>query len=52
MAAGAGIRGLQWAWRLVDQNVATWDGGIPQGMRNAPRTRSKSASEMVLEDRR
>jgi len=39
------------AWELVETGVASWSGGKPQGSRQKPKTRGKSASEIVLEDR-
>ena len=40
------------AWELVEAGAAEWSGGKPAGSRRRPRTRGKSASAVVLEDRR
>jgi prevent-host-death family protein len=40
------------AWELVESGVATWSGGKPAGSRQRPRVQGKSASDIVLEDRR
>jgi prevent-host-death family protein len=40
------------AWALVRGRVATWGGGKPKGSGHPPKVRGKTASEMVLEDRR
>jgi len=40
------------AWDLVESGVATWSGGKPAGSRQRPRIRGRSASDIVLEDRR
>jgi len=40
------------AWELVEAGTASWSGGKPQGSRQKVRSRGKSASAMVLEDRR
>jgi hypothetical protein len=40
------------AWDLVVTGVATWSGGKPLGSSRRPRVRGKSASAIVLEDRR
>ena len=40
------------AWELVEAGVASWSGGKPAGARPRPRARGKSASDIVLEDRR
>lgn len=40
------------AWELVEAGAAEWGGGKPVGSRRRPRTRGKSASDIVLEDRR
>jgi prevent-host-death family protein len=39
-------------WKLVESGVASWKGGKPKGSRPRPRVRGKSASAIVLEDRR
>jgi prevent-host-death family protein len=40
------------AWDLVETGAASWSGGKPMGSRRRPRARGKSASAIVLEDRR
>ena len=40
------------AWEIVEAGAAEWSGGKPAGSRHRPRTRGKSASDIVLEDRR
>ena len=40
------------AWDLVEAGVASWSGGKPEGTRRKPRSRGRSASDIVLEDRR
>ena len=40
------------AWELVEAGAADWSGGKPSGSRRRPRSRGKSASAIVLEDRR
>jgi len=40
------------AWELVETGAASWSGGKPEGSRQKPSTRGKSASAIVLEDRR
>lgn len=40
------------AWKLVESGVASWKGGKPQGSHPRPRVKGKSASAIVLEDRR
>lgn len=40
------------AWDLVEAGVANWSGGKPEGTRRKPRSRGRSASDIVLEDRR
>jgi prevent-host-death family protein len=42
----------QRAWELVEAGNADWAGGKPTGTRQRPRSRGKSASDIVLEDRR
>ena len=42
----------QRAWELVKAGVASWGGGKPEISRQKPRPRGKSASDIVLEDRR
>lgn len=44
--------GARRAWQLVESGVAHWQGGKPRGSRQRPRVEGKSASEIVLEDRR
>ncbi len=43
------VRGV---WKLVESGVASWSGGKPEGSRQKPKVRGKSASAIVLEDRR
>lgn len=40
------------AWKLVESGAASWSGGKPEGSRQRPQVRGKSASSVVLEDRR
>jgi len=40
------------AWELVETGTANWSGGKPVGSSQRPRARGKSASAIVLEDRR
>jgi len=40
------------AWDLVETGAASWSGGKPTGSHRRPRTQGKSASAIVLEDRR
>ena len=40
------------AWELVEAGAAEWSGSKPGGARRRPRSRGKSASDVVLEDRR
>ena len=40
------------AWDLVETGAASWSGGKPVGSSRRPRARGKSASAIVLEDRR
>ena len=40
------------AWDLVETGVASWSGGKPKGSSRRPRIQGKSASAIVLEDRR
>jgi prevent-host-death family protein len=40
------------AWELVEARTAEWSRGKPAGSRRRPQTRGKSASDIVLEDRR
>lgn len=39
-------------WELVESGVASWSGGKPTGAGLKPRVKGKSASAIVLEDRR
>jgi prevent-host-death family protein len=41
-----------WAWNLVEEGLAAWNGGKPLGCLNPPRVRGKTAAEIVLENRR
>ena len=43
---------VQRAWELVESGAADWAGGKPIGANQKPRSRGKSASDIVLEDRR
>ncbi|HEY0557094.1 MAG TPA: ribbon-helix-helix domain-containing protein [Thermoanaerobaculia bacterium] len=47
-----GLRGPDAAQKLVEAGTASWSGGKPEGSRQKPRPRGKSASDIVLEDRR
>jgi prevent-host-death family protein len=40
------------AWELVRTGAASWGGGKPAGSAVPPKVCGKTASEMVLEDRR
>lgn len=40
------------AWDLVETGAASWSGGKPTGSSRRPRAQGKSASAIVLEDRR
>ncbi len=40
------------AWDLVETGAARWSGGKPAGSSRRPRAQGKSASAIVLEDRR
>ncbi|HEX4960797.1 MAG TPA: type II toxin-antitoxin system prevent-host-death family antitoxin [Thermoanaerobaculia bacterium] len=40
------------AWDLVQAGAASWSGGKPLGSRRRPKLSGKSASDIVLEDRR
>jgi prevent-host-death family protein len=40
------------AWELVRTGAVSWGGGKPEGSSDPPKVRGKTASEMVLEDRR
>ena len=43
----------RWAWSLVREGVASWNGGKPRGSAKALVSKGKkTTSEMVLEDRR
>lgn len=48
----AAIETAKRAWGLVESGVASWSGGKPRGARPRPRIKGKSASAIVLEDRR
>jgi prevent-host-death family protein len=41
-----------WAWNLVEEGFAAWNGGKPLGCLDPPRVRGKTAAEIVLENRR
>jgi prevent-host-death family protein len=47
-----GSEASQRAWELVEAGVASWSGGKPRGARQKPRTRGRSASSVVLDQRR
>jgi prevent-host-death family protein len=40
------------AWELAQSGAASWGGGKPKGSADPPKVRGKTASDMVLEDRR
>ena len=40
------------AWELVESGAAGWSGGKPRGSSQRQRAQGKSASDIVLEDRR
>ena len=40
------------AWELVRTGAASWSGGKPLGSRRKPKIHGKSASDIVLENRR
>lgn len=48
----AGSEVEQRAWDLVETGAASWSGGKPEGSRQRPSPQGKSASAIVLEDRR
>jgi prevent-host-death family protein len=41
-----------WALKMVADGLARWNGGKPQGMNPRLPSKGKSASKMVIEDRR
>jgi len=43
---------VDWAHRLVTEGHAHWNGGKPTGATRPPRSSRKTASAIVLEDRR
>jgi prevent-host-death family protein len=43
---------VSWAHRLVAEGQARWNGGKPTGAANPPKMSGKTASLVVLEDRR
>jgi prevent-host-death family protein len=52
LGPAAGRRAAERGRRLVRDGVATWSGGKPRGLANAPRLRSGLVSDAVIEDRR
>src|SRR4029077_20818246 len=46
-----GLHGSDAARKFVESGAASWSGGKPEGSRQKPRPRGKSASGIVLEDR-
>lgn len=40
------------AWSLVEQGLASWNGGKPAGCSTSPRPRKGTVAAAVLEDRR
>lgn len=42
---------IAWAWRLVAEGRARWNGGKPRGLSPRVPSRGKLASQMVIEDR-
>ena len=47
-----GSESVRRAWALVEAGDASWSGSKPRGSRQRPKARGKSASAIVLEDRR
>jgi prevent-host-death family protein len=43
---------VEWAHQLVAEGHAHWNGSKPTGARRPPRTTGRTASSIVLEDRR
>jgi prevent-host-death family protein len=43
---------VEWAHQLVAEGHAHWNGSKPTGARRAPRITGRTASSIVLEDRR
>jgi len=43
---------VDWAHQFVAEGHAHWNGGKPAGGRRPPRIKGKTASSIVLEDRR
>ena len=41
-----------WVWAMVEEGLASWSGGKPVGCPRPPKPRGRSASAVVLEDRR
>ena len=41
-----------WARKMVADGLATWGGGKPAGLHPRVRSKGRSASRMVIEDRR
>ena len=48
-AKGQGVDNA--AWRLVEEGLASWSGGKPQGSRNPVKGRGRLVSEIIVEDR-
>jgi len=43
----------EWAWKMVAEGRAHWNGGKPRGSKNPPKLKgSRTASSIVIEDRR
>jgi prevent-host-death family protein len=40
-----------WAYRMVAEGRAHWNGGKPKGSKNPPRNKGKLLSDFVIEDR-
>jgi len=43
---------VDWAHQLVAEGHASWNGGKPAGAKRPAQTRGKTASSIVIEDRR
>ena len=44
--------GVDWAHRIVADGQAAWNGGKPGGASRPPKVTGRTASDVVLEDRR
>ncbi len=44
--------GVDWAHRIVAEGRAAWNGGKPGGAARPPKVTGRTASSVVLEDRR